>query len=213
MSYTVSDTVPRTETQWITLRASFLFPSLVYSHNVSFPFHTLSVCLCFSKVCLRFGVSHLSLPFCHRSVLCVPCRSWSAGLTFTEDPATVKWWTQNKGRNGRERVASPALQERKTEEMRAGEKKQRRGAWMWFGKWLLFPEAIRLWSWALHHWLHCQASFLSSFPHTLLLLQIQIYPHCQYIYTSLKKLSVNNEVPPLLASLSPLWEHAAAAVP
>lgn len=62
----------------------FLFPLLVFSSLFSFPLHTVTTfflffLFCFSKVCLFLILSHLSLLFCHCSVLCAACR----GLTFT----------------------------------------------------------------------------------------------------------------------------------
>lgn len=216
MSYTVSDTVLRTETQWITLRASSSFPlTCLLPPSFHFPFTHTFLSLSVSTSSLSLSLSRSPLISRRCSVTIRPfvrlCRSRSAGFDIYRRFCYCKWWTLEQRQMWEIQSGIPgAATVRNRGDKSQGERKQRRGAWVWFGKWLLFPGVIRLWSSALYHWLHCQARFLSSLPLTLLLLPIQRFPLCQHIGTSLRKRSVNNEVPPLFASLSPLWEHAAA---
>lgn len=95
-------------------------PNLSSSPLFSFPLHTRTfLSLSASTRSVSFLSALISLLFCHRLVLCVPGRSRSAGLTFTQGSATVKWTTPNKGRQERWREASP------TRERKRGDKSER----------------------------------------------------------------------------------------
>lgn len=118
------------------------------SHTVSdikrqwFTQQVCSLSLPFTFICflsLHPGIlsSHHNAPYSSK------CRS-DVYKTFCN---SIKWWTLN----------NPCC---KRERERLKEERQMMGSWMWFRKWLLFPEAIRLCSCAFHHRLHRQPCFI-----------------------------------------------------
>lgn len=213
MSYTVSDTVLRTETQWITLRASSSFPlTCLLPPSFHFPFtHFFFVSLCFNKLFLPLSLGVLSSHAAVLSPLDPLCAFVSRVLTFTEDSATVKWWTleQRQMREIQSGIPGAATEgnrgdKSQGEENRGGVRECDLGNGFCFQERLGFEAEHFTTDCTVRHALH------------------PLFPLLSYSCGYRGSRSVNTSAhrsesalwimkfPPLFASLSLLWEHAAA---